>query len=286
MNFIESHFWYTKRQRNGILFLLGILIGVQVLFYCVDFSEDKVLDDEEFALIQRELDSMKEAADRTRVKQVYAFNPNFLSDFRAYQLGLNPKQIDRLFAFRKQGKFINSAQDFQRVTGIGDSLLGIISPRFKFPDWIQNRPTKTKRPDNTVKINFNADLNKATVEDLLSVPGLSNKMARRIVAYRKLLGGYSLKAQISEVYGLDSTLSSAIADRFNLTEKPLIEKVNINKADFKTVLHVPDRNYRLTKMIFQYKDQNGTFESLEDLKKIDSFPLEKFDRIALYLTAK
>ena len=58
----------------------------------------------------------------------YRFNPNFISDFKAYQLGLSVEEADRLFAFRAKGKYANSPKEFQKVTGVNDSLLSLIRP--------------------------------------------------------------------------------------------------------------------------------------------------------------
>ncbi|RYX78494.1 helix-hairpin-helix domain-containing protein, partial [bacterium] len=49
------------------------------------------------------------------------------------------QEIDRLMAFRKENKYVNSAEEFQEVTKISDSLLAVMSPLFKFPDWIKNK---------------------------------------------------------------------------------------------------------------------------------------------------
>ena len=55
---------------------------------------------------------------------------------------------------------------------------------------------------------------------------------------------------------------------------------------FKEVLSIVYIDYELTKKIFEYRDEVAELQSLEELKQIDGFPLEKFDRIALYLEAK
>lgn len=52
---------------------------------------------------------------------------------------MSTQEIDRLLAFRKENKYVNSAEEFQQVTKVSDSLLKIISPFFKFPDWIQKK---------------------------------------------------------------------------------------------------------------------------------------------------
>ena len=52
-------------------------------------------------------------------------------------MGMSEQEIDRLLTFRKKGKYVNSAREFQQVTGVGDSLLRMMSPLFKFPEWTQ-----------------------------------------------------------------------------------------------------------------------------------------------------
>jgi DNA uptake protein ComE-like DNA-binding protein len=131
-----------------------------------------------------------------------------------------------------------------------------------------------------------SDLNTAGVDQLTRVQGMELKIARRIVAYRKLLKGYSMNDQLYEVYGISRELAERVLIHFSVLDRPSIEKLNLNEADFKSILHTPYLDYKLTKKIFEFKDRNGIFQSVEDLKKIDSFPLEKFDRIALYLTAE
>ena len=68
--------------------------------------------------------------------------------------------------------------------------------------------------------------------------------------------------------------------------KPIIKKININEANFKEVLHLPYLNYDLTKKIFDYRDHVELILDLNELKKIDSFPLDRFKRIILYLSTE
>lgn len=286
MKFIESHFWYTKSQRNGILFLLVILFSIEIALYFIDFSGEDDLNDQEFALIQSALDSLKKEAPLTLKPKIYPFNPNFLTDFKAYQLGLNTDQIDRLFNFREKGKFVNSIAEFQNITGISDSLLDLIAPYFKFPDWTKQKVSDKKKIKKEVLPDEVKDINKATIEELLTISGVDLKMAQRIIAYRNLLKGYSTDEQLFEVYYLKKETAISILQYFKVTELPELKKININTATFKELLHTPYLDYNLTRQICRYRDQNDYFESLDELKKIDSFPIEKFDRIALYLSAE
>ena len=284
MKFIKSHFWYNKRQRNGILFLFLFLFALQFVLYFSNFSDDETINEEEFALLEAKIDSLqKEKPVRSKPK-TYSFNPNYISDFKAYQIGLSIEETDRLFAFREKGNFINSIDDFQKVTAVSDSLLALISPLFKFPSWLnkkKHKPLAHGKAPSTIR-----DINQVTIEQLDSIKGVNTKLAQRIVSYKNLLKGYSLNEQLYEVYYLDRKTAGSILRHYQVIQPPQIDKLNMNTASFKEFLQVPYIDYELTKKLIAYRDDNVLFQNLEELKKIDSFPLEKFDRIALYLSAE
>jgi len=292
MNYFKSHFWYNKRQRNGILFLIIIILTLQFIYVFVDFSlkEDIMLGKSETEFYQKQIDSLKVADGENSKQRIYPFNPNYLTDFKGYQLGMSVPEIDRLLAFRKTGKFVNSNNEFQQVTRINDSLLAVISPYFKFPDWV--KPNKSKKlisqsysGDTRVAKLRLRDINLVNSEDLQSINGIGEKLAKRIIAYRILLQGFTYNEQLYEVYYLDKDVANKVLEKFKVKEKPIIKKTNLNEATFKEILHLPYIDYSLTKRIFNYRNEIGEFSTLQELKKIDSFPLEKYDRIALYLTA-
>ncbi len=292
MKFYKSHFWYNKSQRNGILLLILIIFILQLTYVFVDFSNRDILnlDVSEINLFQSQIDSLKkEKKEKNKIK-IYRFNPNYLTDFKAYQLGLNVEEIDRLLRYRKTGKYVNSAQEFQKITEINDSLLHVISPLFKFPEWV-NTNQKSKTSQKSISKNSKIantkikDLNAATTNDLMAIDGIGEKLAKRIITYRKLLQGYTYNYQLYEVYYLKKEVADLVLKQFTVLKKPIIQKLNINSATFKEILKLPYIDYDLTKKIYNFKDELGLFTSIVDLKKIDSFPIEKYDRITLYLTA-
>ena len=290
MNFLKSHFWYNKRQRNGILFLIALILVLQLIYIFIDFSSDNNtnFDVSEIDTAQAQIDSLKRVKTENSKPKTFPFNPNYLTDFKAYRLGLSVQEIDKLFDYRKTGKFVNSAKEFQTVTGINDSLLQLISPYFKFPEWVNSKQKKSfTNKSKTNKFNIikpsTKDLNLATTSDLKSIHGIGDKLAKRIITYRELLKGYTYNEQLYEVYYLDKEVADSVLKQFTVLTKPEIQKININDATFKEILHLPYIDYNLTKKICNYRDEIGAYITLEDLKKIDSFPLEKFDRIALYL---
>lgn len=290
MHIFKSHFWYNKRQRNGIFFLLLIIVMLQISFFFVDFSseETNVVSQNEIVAFQHEMDSLKRVELENRIPKIYPFNPNFITDFKGHQLGMSLDEIDKLLAFRAKGNYINSTKQFQETTGVNDSLLAAISPYFKFPGWTTSKKIieKSSSKITVEKPILKKDINSASAEDLKMINGIGEKLAKRIIDYRTKLKGFSINDQVFEVWALDKEIAGKVLQYFEVTNPPAIQKININTATFKEVLAIVYLDYELTKKIFNYKNQVAEIQSIEELKKIDGFPLEKFNRITLYLDAK
>jgi DNA uptake protein ComE-like DNA-binding protein len=289
MKILKSHFSYNKRQRSGIFFLLLLIIAFQIAYFFIDFSSKNDSKDYSNEMISflKEVDSLQEIKDDKSKPKIYPFNPNYITDFKGYQLGMSTAEIDKLLEYRKSGAFINSVAQFQKVTGVNDSLLHIISPYFKFPAWVTSaKNNEKKREIVTKEAIVIKDINTASLEDFKSINGIGDKLGQRIVSYRTKLQGFTFNDQLYEVWYLDKEVADKVLANFKVLEKPVIEKINVNKATFKEVLSIPYLDYELTKKIFQYRDEVAEIQSIDVLKKIDGFPLEKFNRIALYLQAK
>lgn len=285
MKYKKSHFWYNKSQRNGIFFLAFIIVVLQFIFFYVEFPTEEIpkISSEELKIFQKETDSLQKIKKEKKSFKMYPFNPNYITDYKGYVLGMKTEELDKLFQFRKKGKFVNSSAEFQKVTGISDSLLQRIAPFFKFPKWV----TQQKKKYTAKKLPFKEkDINIATVQELQFISGIGEKLSERIVNYRKKLQGFSDDSQLYEVWGLDKEVVGRLLKVFKVKTKPNIQKININTATFKEVLHIVYIDYKLCKKIFEYRDEVAELQSIEELKNIEGFPLEKFKKITLYLEAK
>lgn len=297
MKNLRSHFVYTKNQRNGILVLLGLILLFQVVFHFVDFETESVYDvsSPKAIAFQKQIDSLKEIAIENKKPKIYPFNPNFISDYKGYQLGMSIEQIDRLHQFRSKNRFVNSTKEFQQVTKISDSLLNKISPYFKFPDWVTKRRNNSKK---VAKRTFNhetekvkteistTDINLATTSDFLSIEGVNENLSERIVKYRTKLQGFTFSDQIFEVWRMEKEIGDKILQTFSIQTIPSIKKINVNTASFKEVLKIPYIDYDLCVKIFDYRDEVAELQSISELKNIEDFPIDKYDRIVVYLQAE
>lgn len=295
MKIFKSHFWYHKSQRNGIFFLILCIIILQSVIVFGDFSpkEPTNLYTTEILRFHHQIDSLQAIEIENRKPKVYPFNPNYITDYKGEQLGMSLGEIDRLLAFRKTNKFVNSNKEFQKVTKVSDSLLNKIAPYFKFPDWVVREKSsskqlreKSKQTQYKKKVLSTTDINKATAEDFKTISGIGEAFSERIIKYRTKLQGFSYENQLNEVWGLEKEIAVKVLSVFKIVEKPTINKINVNTATFKELLKNPYIEYELCKKIFDYRDEVAELQQISELKNIRDFPLDKYDRIVLYLVAE
>jgi DNA uptake protein ComE-like DNA-binding protein len=297
MNFdkLKSYFLFSKEQRIGILFLFAIIISLQLAYHFINFkdSTSKSNNYKEWLSFQKEIDSLKQVK-QDYVPKIYPFNPNFITDYKGYKLGMSVKEIDKLLAFRKTNKYVNSAQEFQNVTGVSDSLLKVISPYFKFPDWVTNKNPNggfNKNPNwiDYSKINNEKkattvilDINTATKEDLMKVYGIGDAISDRILKQKELFGEFVSMDQMEDVWGLTPEVIEKLNQKFKVINPPSVKKIKINEASIKELGLFPYFRFPISKNIVIYRSMHGDIK-IEDLAKIKDFPVEKTKIIALYL---
>jgi DNA uptake protein ComE-like DNA-binding protein len=307
-----SRFKYSKQQRSGIFFLLLIIVVFQVGYFVLgrsSFGDTKnpVTVDLE---LQAKIDSLKNLASQQDSIKIYPFNPNFITDYKGYVLGMSVAEIDRLLAFRKQNNYVDSPEGFQKVTGVSDSLLDVISPYFKFPEWtkvsrwssvgsgqysvgskqfsVGSGQSPVGRGQFSGKSTWEGlgeikDLNTVSAEELKSINGIGEKLSARIVKFRDKLGGFLIDAQLYDVYGLSPEVAKRTLKRYRVLDPPQITKININTAsaaELAKLVYIP---YQVGQRIVEYRTKVGTISSYSELTLIEEFPSDKIDRIKLYL---
>ncbi|SDZ98997.1 DNA uptake protein ComE [Flavobacterium gillisiae] len=287
---IKSYFAFSAEQRTGIVILFTIIIILQSVYFFVDFNTTQSVspNKKKWLAMQSKIDSLKELNPKYIVK-IYPFNPNFITDYKGYKLGMSVLEIDRLLDYRKENKYVNSAKEFQSVTQISDSLLNAIAPYFKFPDWVKNKMNnkgyvkyENKAFAKKEKVAL-IDINLATQEDLIKIYGIGEVISLRILKLKESLGGFVSMEQMNDVWGLSPEVVESLNSHFKVYALPLLHKIDINNASLKEISQFSYFRYALAKEIVTYRSMNGDIKNVEDLIKIKGFPVEKANIIALYL---
>jgi DNA uptake protein ComE-like DNA-binding protein len=289
---MKSHFQFSKKQRNGIFVLILILIGLQCIYVFVDFSEETLtIPQNELERYRAEVDSLRLIELENSKPKIFPFNPNYITDYKGYTLGMTNQEIDRLLEFRKTDRWVNSTKDFQNITKISDSLLAVISPHFKFPEWVTNPKPKQDNYNNTFSNNDTPktdqqkiDLNEASAIQLQKVYGIGVKTSERIIKYRnKFEGGFSADAELIEVWGLSHEVIKRIKNDFTVKTPRKIMRFNINTATRDELVKIPHIDYEIANNIIEERVLREGFKFLNDLTKVEQFPLNKLEIIKLYL---
>jgi competence ComEA-like helix-hairpin-helix protein len=288
---MKSHFQFTNQQRNGIFLLLIIIIAMQCIYAFVDFSDDvSSKENNEIDTFRNELDSLRLIEIENSKPKIYPFNPNYITDYKGYTLGMTNEEIDRLHQFRETNQWINSTKQFQQVTKVSDSLLNKISPYFKFPEWVTNPKPKTSNYNNSFTNNNEPktfdqkiDLNIATANQLQKVYGVGEKLSERIIKYRTKNGGFVADVELTEVYGLMPEVVDRIKNDFTVKTPRTIKTYNLNTATKDELVLIKYIDYEVAKNIIEERTLREGFESFEELTKIEDFPIKKLEIIKLYL---
>ena len=287
---------FSKGHYFGIVILICSIGLLQLFIYWFNNQKDTTSldltpEEKNWLLAQNEIDSLKEAAQENSNK-IYPFNPNFISDYKGYKLGMSETQIDKLHQFRKQNKYVNSNAEFQKLTGVSNEWMKQYAIYFKFPDWVTNGTSKNyqskfvstyKKFDKKESKIVVQDLNTANQVELEKVYMIGEKLALKIISEREKFGNFASMEQLGFIWGISPEAIADLNKKFQIKSSGNLKKININTFTIKELQQFPYFNYTIAKNIVTFRSMNGDFKSSEDLTNVKQFPLEKLKIIALYL---
>lgn len=285
-------FTFSKGHYLGLLLLVLVITSTQLFIYFIQHQKKSSMvtlskEEQNWLAVQTEIDSIK-SVHAEEQGRIYPFNPNFITDYKGYKLGMSLVQIDKLHQYRAKNKYVNSAAEFQKLTGVSQDWMKKYAPFFKFPDWVSISNAKKSSQNefvqnNTIKKNTVKDINIATQEDLEEVFMIGEKLAQRIITERTKLGSFVSMNQLSFIWGISEEALQDLNKKFIVKNTALINRVQINDASIKELAQFPYFNYSIAKNIVTYRSMHGNIKNSEDLTNVKQFPIDKIKIIALYL---
>ena len=181
-------------------------------------------------------------------------------------------------------RFDKEITAFQKAMELQDSLEGIRNPkqlrsgpRFILQGSDSCRFARTK-PKEVVII----EVNSADTFDLQRLPGIGSSFAKRIVRYRERLGGFNNKAQLLEVFGMDTARYNLIKNSLTVN-KDSIHRINLNNVTFKDLMKHPYFTFGITKAIMLYRKDHKVFKTIDEIKSIQGVNDSIFRMLSIYL---
>lgn len=306
----KEFFNFNKRQERGILVLSVILIVVILTnYFAPKFTPDlpKHVAENAQYLKQVKLIAIQEEPKKNRFsenlleKEKYEkpeivlypkniFDPNSVAVDELIEMGMPSYIANNIEKYRSKGGTFKKKQDLAKIYGITEAMFQTLEPFIHIEEAVTEN-TKSdkvlekelmsvyKNAPDTIKLGINT----ADSTQFLSVRGIGSFYAGEIVNYRKKLGGYIHLNQILELYKMDTS-------KFNLMKRNLfldtivIEKIDLNQAEFKEILRHPYIDYETTKYIVNKRKSLGKFAALYQLKDSTKMPETLYNKLLPYIT--
>ena len=293
MDGLRKWLTFSKGERVAIISILAAIIVLVLVNLLrptrVSLDETSLHNlDSLLALRQAAVEEMEQqkASQPQEVAELqpFPFNPNTITEEEGLRMGLTDRQVRNIINYRDKGGKFYSKNDLAKLYTISEEEFEQLEPYIVLPEVARKEYAKPKtetkenqkvveekKPQKTIPI---VDLNTADSALLTELPQIGPYTAARIVTYREKLGGYLNKEQLLEVKGMDEA-------RYNVAEPYInigavtVAKIDVNRADFKTLVNHPYLNYNQVKRIFNQREKRGMIKDWNQLQALlaDEEPL-------------
>ena len=292
-----SRLFLSRSEKRGLLLLLFLLLCVSGGMLYVGMSErvgtsvqlspEDAAELEAFAETTKERKRQREA-ERTALSTPFPFNPNTADSATLIKVGLKSWQVKNLLAYRRAGGRWKDADDFKRLYGLSEEEYQRLRPYIQIPppvkdvyftqkDRARQDSLRQLRPEKFTELTV-LDLNTVDTLTLRKIPGIGVGYSRAIVSYRQRLGGFVSVAQLKDIEGLPDR----IEEWFTVDENAEVNRISINKSDFKTLVRHPYLSYEQVKVITTHIRKYGQLRSWKDLQLYPEFTPQDFERLTPY----
>ena len=216
---------------------------------------------------------------------LFPFDPNTADLEEWLRLGVKLKTAETIVKYRSKGGSFKRAEDLKKIWGLQPEQVQMLLPYVVIRDTShKNRKTlamSTKKTDRKILL---IDINAASPESWDSLKGIGPVLAARIIKFRDKLGGFISVEQVRETYGLPDSVYLKIRDHLCYRQPHM--RFNINVLNEEALSKHPYIRYKIAKAIVRYREQHGSFQSLNDLEKIEGIEAEIWEKIIPYLSLK
>lgn len=311
MNFkqvIQDYFTFSRNERKGVILLLVIIfvlaVANKVIFY---FETPATIDPH---LIAVPLDGNQPSDDAApglvQHAVLFRFDPNTIDREALDSLAL-PDGIKRnVLKYREKGGVYYAGKDFRKMYGMTDSIYNKVSPYLvfakaegefekRFEKGFEGKFEKgfEKKFENGVEKKFEEreeveveiariEINLSDSIELMTLPGIGDKLSKRIVKYRDLLGGFYSIAQLNEVYGLSGQVIEQCERRIKV-DPTKIRKVDLNFADWVELARHPYIQKNAAQQIIKFRTRYGSINEPSILRDSMVLSQEEYVRLLPYL---
>ena len=317
-HFVKEYFVLTYKERLGAIIIAFIIFfSVCMLFAFPLFSNQKKYSHKDFEneiarLKTKASDASKNnkysknlndqsngndyysssyANEYSAKAEVFYFDPNTASSEDWKRLGLRDKTIHTIQKYLSKGGKFYKPEDISKIWGLSPADAQRLIPYVSIKNTLKEYSSFEKNEYHNTSVSYTpktiqpVDINLADTTDFINLPGIGSKLSQRIVAFRNKLGGFYSVEQVGETYLLPDSVFQKIKPALVINHDH-IRQININTATIDEMKSHPYLRYNLANAIFQYRQQHGNFNSVDEIKKIMIITENVFNKVAPYLTVQ
>ena len=290
MDSLRKWFSFSKGERVAIITILALIL--LLILACLFRPSRQSLSDESLhnldsllALRKAAIEQQQQVDKPQEVAELhpFPFNPNTLTEEEWLQMGLTDRQVRNIMNYKAKGGKFYSKNDLGKLYTISEEEFAQLEPFIVLPEVSRGKDTKSTSQSGVSTGSTTAataatapaekkaipivDLNTVDSTTLVELPQIGPYTAVRIIEFREKLGGFVDKEQLRDVKGMDDTRYAAIQPYINLGAVEL-RKVDVNRADFKTLVHHPYLNYEQVKRIVNQREKRGMIKNWAQLEAL------------------
>ena len=240
--------------------------------------EELLVVHQEFVEAEKKKESEFSKTEKTKYQvPSEMFDPNSYNLEDWISLGLSRKQAEVVMKFSKRG--LKSNDDLKRIFVFPIDLFELVKDSTFYPE--KERLVEGSTVDEHIE---SVDLNSATPEDLVALPGIGAFYAKLIIERREKLGGYVGKEQLLELYKFDNERMKEI-DQYIFVGSESLVQININTATLEELKSHPYIDYSIANSIVKMRAFDN-YKVVEDLKRSKLIDEELFVKLKPYLTVQ
>lgn len=293
---LRDFFTFSTLERKGIMVLIILMLIITGINFYLAHDEptvkprDNRLLEKELQAFERQLQFSDSIAGPppdfppeplTVSAELFYFDPNEVSAGDLRRLGLSGRLSKNLIQYRNHGGRFRQKEDLKKIYGMSAQLYAQLSPYVKIKEKFASQLYKPPFYPPAGTLSFNINL--ADSMDFEGLSGIGPVLARRIVRYRTLLGGFYDTGQLKEVYGISDSLYLSISARL-FTDTTMIVKLNLNEAVENDLARHPYIGKYTARGIIRYRARVHTIKSLDELTANGILSVEAFERLKKYLS--
>ena len=289
MDSLRKWFSFSKGERVAIITILALIL--LLILACLFRPSRKSLSDESLhnldsllalrqAAIEQQQQQQAEKSQEVAELHPFPFNPNTLTEEEWLQMGLTDRQVRNIMNYKAKGGKFYSKNDLGKLYTISEEEFAQLEPFIVLPEVSRGKNTETSSKSGVSTGSTTAatapaekkaipivDLNTVDSTTLVELPQIGPYTAVRIIEFREKLGGFVDKEQLRDVKGMDDARFAAIQPYINVGVVE-IRKVDVNRADFKTLVHHPYLNYEQVKRIVNQREKRGMIKNWAQLEAL------------------